>query len=108
MTHEEFVQKYRAGLIQAEVDQTLARRLLENSDLLPKRYRAAHYFWAWVWFLSFPLAAVCFIWVRWWVGLVVLLLALVLPRAIKKSAAGFVLEHALEDEKFYNIAVEKK
>jgi hypothetical protein len=42
--------------------------------------------------------------VKWWLGLVVLALGFFLPRAIRESSTGFVLDQALEDEEFYNFA----
>jgi hypothetical protein len=101
MEHSEFAHGYRAGLLKAHVDQSAALRLA-NSGALPRRFRAAHTFWTWVWFLSFPAAIACFVWVRWWVGATILVVGFLLPRAIKRSASEFVLEHALEDAAFYD------
>jgi hypothetical protein len=55
-----------------------------------------------VWSLRFSLAAVSFLWVRRWDDLILLLIGVTLPQAIKKSAAGCAREHAREDEEFYN------
>ena len=58
-----------------------------------------------MWILCFPAAIICFIWVKWWVGLIVLLIGFIMPSAIKRSASEFTLEQALEDEHFYDICV---
>ena len=79
-----------------------------GTTAMAKRYRAAHLFWSWVWFLSVPAAIACMIWVRWWIGLIVLIIGFALPKAIKQSAAQFVIEQALDDEQFYNLAIESK
>lgn len=107
MTHEEFVQAYRTGKIAARVNRSLALQLM-GTTAMAKRYRAAHLFWSWVWFLSVPAAIACMIWVRWWIGLIVLITGFALPKAIKQSAAQFVIEQALDDEQFYNLAIESK
>jgi len=104
MQHPDFVDGYRAGRLAAHVDGSAALQLA-NSSVLPRRFQAAHILWTWAWILSFPAAIVCFIWVRWWVGAVVLVVGLSLPRAIKRSASQFVLEHALEDGAFYDEVV---
>ena len=44
------------------------------------------------------------IFVELWIGLVVIALGFFLPRAIKASSTEFVLEQALEDERFYQFA----
>ena len=105
MKHPEFVHRYRAGLLKAHVDESAALRLA-NSGALPPRFRAAHTSWTWAWFLSFPAAIACFIWVTWWVAAIVLVVGFLLPRAIKRSASEFVLEHALEDATFYDQVLE--
>jgi hypothetical protein len=104
MTFEEFVAAYHSKQVAAHIDRSLALQLMEASAVA-KRYRAAHLLWTWVWFLSIPAAIVLIIWVNWWVGLIVLLIGFALPRAIKQSATQFVLEQALEDKGFYELAV---
>ena len=105
MTHNEFVQGYRSGQLAAHVNKTMAMQLM-NTTAVAKRYRAAHLFWSWVWFLSIPAAIACFIWTKWWIGIIVLVVGFMLPRAIKESAYQFVLEQALEDEQFFKLAIE--
>ena len=74
--------------------------------ILPRRYQAAHLLWTWIWFISLPAAVACFVWVRVWVGVIVLFVALVLPKAIKRSASQFVVDDALEDAEFFRKVVE--
>lgn len=107
MTHAEFVESYRTGGVRVHVDRSRAIQLM-NTRLPAKRYRAAHLFWTWAWFLSFPVSLVLFIWVKWWAGLVVLIIGLLLPQAIKTSACQFVLEQALENTEFYDFAVKSQ
>ena len=107
MTHAEFVQSYRNGQAAAHVDRSLALQVMDT-NLPAKRFQTAHLLWTWAWFLSFPVAIVLMIWVRWWVGLVVFVVGLMMPRAIKASAASFILEQALEDKEFYDAVTEMK
>jgi hypothetical protein len=104
MTYEEFIQRRQTGSISIGIDNTIAVTLVGG---LPMRYQVAHYFWSWVWLLSIPGFICVSIFVKWWIGL--LLLFLVTPmisKATKKSAAQFVLEHAQEDKEFFEMLVE--
>lgn len=104
MTHEEFVLRWRAGTLSADMDASTALRLIDH---LPKPYRAAHTFWSWVWMLSIPGFICVSVFWKWWAGL--LLLVFVTPMissAIKKSARQFVLEYAEENKEFFNKLVE--
>jgi len=107
MNHSEFLEKYRKGLARAHINESDALQIL-NADIMPKRYFYAHTFWSWVWLLSLIIGIPIAIWVNRWVGIVIFILGLVLPRAIKSSASGFVLEYALENEDFYNIVIESE
>lgn len=101
MTHSDFVDAYNAGSLKVHVDRSLALHLM-NTPMMPRRYRAAHLFWTWVWFLSFPAAIALLIWYRWWVGLLLFFVALFpLRNAIGRSACRFVLDTALENEEFF-------
>lgn len=104
MTYQEFIQRRKAGTISAGVANSTAMRMI---DQLPKRYRAAHIFWSWVWMLSIPGFICVSIFWKWWAGL--LLLFSVTPmiyRAIKHSAAQFVLQYAQENKEFFDRLVE--
>lgn len=105
MTYTEYKEKRARGLLKAGIDNSVALRLM---DYLPKRYQYAHIFWSWVWMLSIPAAILLMIFVKWWVGLLVLVFVTpTIFSAAKKSAAQFVLEHADENEEFFNRLVEK-
>jgi hypothetical protein len=106
MTHDEFVKAYKSGQITAAVNRRLALRSMK-SPYVAKRYKTAHLFWTWIWFLSIPAGILLMIFVKWWIGLLVFIIGFLLPRAIKESSTQFVLEQALEDEKFYQFAIEE-
>jgi len=105
MRYEEFMHLRRAGKIRAGVNHSIALQLIQY---LPKRYQAAHIFWSWVWVLTIPAFIYISIFIKWWIGL--LLICFVTPTissAIKKSAAEFVLEHVEENKAFFEKMVEK-
>ncbi len=107
MTHAEFVEGYRSGQLEARVDKVMARKLVKTRDLAA-RYRSVHRFWAWLWLLSIPFAIACLVWGKWWIALIVLVVGLLLPIAVKQSSYAFVLERALEDEQIFKAATEAK
>lgn len=103
MTHEEFIQKRKAGTIAAGIDRSTALKLI---DYLPKRYQYAHIFWSWIWGLSIPAFICVSIFYKWWLGL--LLLFIVTPlifHSIKKASADFVFEYAEENKEFFDMLV---
>lgn len=98
---QEFVSKYRAGQLKASVDRSRAMVVCDKSARLPKQYRAAHSLWKNVSFLLVVGGLISIIWVPWYWGVGALVLGVVMAPAVQKSAAGFVLEHALKDPVFY-------
>lgn len=72
---------------------------------MERRYKAAHVFWTWVWMLCFPVALLLGVFVAWWAGLIVFVIGLQLPRAIRDSAAQFVITQALARREFYDAAI---
>ena len=106
MTHEEFTRLRLAGKVVAGIDNSVAIRLI---DQLPRRYQAAHHAWSWVWMLSIPGFIAVAIFVKWWIGLLLLLFVTpLISSSIKKSAAQFVLEHAEATPEFFDFLVSKK
>jgi len=73
-----------------------------NGNYVPMRYRAAHIFWTWVWLLMFPAALVLGIWYSCWAALLCFMATGAVKAGFKQSAAEFILEHALENEAFYD------
>ncbi len=107
MTHKEFVEKYNSGKLNVLINRTYALRTI-SADYLPRRYFWAHTFWSWIWFLSIP-AGIIMLFFNIWVGILILFFISFLGgKAVKKSAMQFVLQHALEDEKFFKFAIESK
>lgn len=107
MRHTEFVEKYRNGLVRAHINESHALQIL-NTEMMPNRYFYAHLFWSWIWILALIVGIPLAIWVNTWLGIVIFVIGLMFPRAIKSSASEFVLEYALENEDFYNTVIESE
>lgn len=107
MEHTEFIQAWRGGKIEIDVDRSKALQIA-GSRILPKRYQFAHIFWTWVWILSIPAAIAVMYFYTWWAGLLMLFVwTPILSKSTKKSAMQFMIDHALENPEFYALAVEK-
>lgn len=106
ISYEEFLKEYKANKIIVKVDRMKAGRFVESKEA-GKRFKPAHYFWTYAsFFLMFVLPIIMLF--KFWVYAVLSFLGgIFLYQAVKKSAAGFVLENMLEDEKFWRFAVEK-
>ena len=90
MTHSDFVTAYRNGEIRVEIDPKAAGRLLSARLLLP--------------FVMMPVigAGIALALIGWvYSGIAVIALGIIAPRLIKRSAPGFLLQHALGDPKVY-------
>ncbi len=90
MTHTEFVSNYRNGTLRVRVDPQLASRYVSARLLLS--------------FVMLPVlgAGVALALIGWvWTGLAVIVLGIVLPRLIRRSAPHFLLTQALQDERLY-------
>lgn len=90
MTHAEFVSAHRMGVLRVRVDPQRASRYVSTRLMLS--------------FVMLPLlgAGVALALIGWvWSGLAVIVLGIVLPRLIKRSAPHFLLTQALQDENLY-------
>jgi hypothetical protein len=90
VTHREFAAAYREGRVRVRVDRQGAARLMSSRLLLP--------------FLLLPVMGIAVALAlagRYLVGAGIFLAALGLRFAVRRSAAGFVVRRALDDERFY-------
>lgn len=94
MTHAEFAAAWREGRLRVEVDRKAAARVVSARLMLPLVLLP-------VMGAGVALALVG----RYWIGAAVFLAALLLRLAVRRSSAGFILQRALEDERFYAEAV---
>jgi len=104
MEHSEFVETWNQGKLEVDVNRSKALQIA-NSKMLPKRYRAAHIFWSWVWMLSIPAGIAVMFLYKWWVGMILLLVTPVISKATKKSAMQFMIDYSLESPEFYQYAI---
>lgn len=90
MTHAEFAAGWREGRVHVEVDSKAAARAVSARLMLP--------------FVLLPVmgAGVALALIgHYFIGAAVFLAAFGLRFAVRRSAAGFVLQRALEDERFF-------
>ena len=90
MKHAEFVAAYRDGRLRAQVDRDAAARMVSAQLMLPL-----------VLLPLFGIAVALALVGRWVLGALVFVAALALRYAVRRTAPGFVLQRALEDERFY-------
>ncbi len=90
MTHDEFVAAHREGRLHARVDREAAARMLAARLMLPL-----------VLLPLFGIAVALALVGRWALGGLAFVAALALRYAVRRTAPGFVLQRALEDERFY-------
>ncbi len=90
MPHSEFVTAYRNGTVIVNFDPKLAARFLSAQLLLPLFMMPV---------LGIGVALALVGWI--WSGLIVIALAIIVPRMIKRSAPHFLLQQALADENIY-------
>jgi hypothetical protein len=94
VTHAEFVAAWAEGRLRVEVDRAAAARMVSARLMLPLVLLP-------VMGAGVALALLG----RYVIGAAVFIAALLLRFAVRRSAAGFVLQRALEDERFYAEAI---
>jgi hypothetical protein len=95
VTHSEFAAAYREGRVRVQVDREPAARLVSSRLLLP--------------FVLLPVLGVAVALAlvgHYLIGAGIFLAALGLRLAVRRSAAGFVVQRALADERFYAEALD--
>ena len=90
MNHGQFIQAYREGRIRVDFDPRLAGKFLSARLLLPLMMLPV---------LGSGVALALLGWL--WTGLLVIAMAIIAPRLIKRSAPHFLLTQALSDEKLF-------
>ena len=107
LQHTEFVERYKRGTVEVDVDRSKALQIANAWEKLPHRFRSAHVFWSCAWLLTIPAAFAAAFLYTWWAGTLILLVLMpALYAATKKSAALHVIDYAVESSVFYSYAVE--
>ena len=91
MTHNEFVEAYRAASIRVHIDHPTAARYMSDRLLLPLVILP-------VLGIGVGLALVGWI----WTGLALIGAATIAPMLIKRTAPHFIITQALQDRQFYD------
>jgi hypothetical protein len=94
MTHPEFVAAYHARRLTAHVDPKAAAKLMSSRMMLPL-----------ILLPVFGVAVAMALTGYLVAGALLFLAALAFRYAVRRSSAGFVLRHSLEDSAFYEQAV---
>ena len=102
LTHQDFVELYKAGKLAVHIDQSAAMHVCDRDPRIDKSTKAAHHFWKNVGCLIPLLGIGSFFFIKWYWALAIIFfgVGVVFP-ALRKSAAQFVLKAALEDEMFF-------
>src|ERR1700749_1737273 len=107
MQHSEFVDAYRRGVVQVDVDRVKALQIANAWEKLPHQFRTAHIFWTIAWLATIPEAFGAALFYRLGAGTLILFVLLpALFTASKKSAALHVIDYAVESRVFYDYATE--
>jgi hypothetical protein len=107
MEHQEFISNWRAKRVEVDVDRAKALEIANAKTVLPARYQQEYLWWTAAWLLTLPAALAAAVFLKWWVGLVVLLfLTPALFKATNKRAKRFMIDYALENGDFYSYAVD--
>ena len=106
MTHSEFLEAYHAREVKIHINRSEALHLVKTK--LFDRYTAtAFLILTWISVLLFPAAIALFIWFKL-LSIFVLIIAFMLPNAIRTSAAQSVRDKILKDEvAYYNLTRSK-
>ena len=107
LTHQEFTELYKAGLICAHVNQSAAMHVCDRHPAIDKPTKVAHHFWKNAGCLLPIVGAACFFFIKWyWASLIIFTGVMIVIPAVRKSAAGFVLDESLKNDSFYYQMIE--
>ena len=70
------------------------------------RFQIFFFICTWTWGLSIPVAIVSFIFFKWWIGVLILLIGFSLPRIIKHTSTGALFKQALRDKDLYDLLID--
>lgn len=104
MNFQEYKEMRANGLVCAGIEDSVALRL---GSYLPKQCQLAVAFWNIFAVLVVLVAILIAVFIKWWVGILILFFVPTIIRANKKSAIGFVLDYVEEDEDFFNMLNQK-
>lgn len=101
MNHADFVELYRQGHIKVNINRSAAMHVCDRDRRIGGPRRGAHSLWKNVGCLLPVAGIISLFWLPWFYCVGGVLLGFIVLPAVQHSAAGFVLETALEDPLFY-------
>ena len=104
--HVDFVSGYREGKLSCDISIYDVNKIA-LAGMLPTGYRAATSFFATIWILGLVGFIPIGYFLGWGWGAGTLVIAWLLPKAIRKTNSEAVLERALEDEQFYEAMIDE-
>jgi hypothetical protein len=107
MEHQEFISNWRAKQVEVEVDRARALEIANAKTILPARYQQEYLWWTAAWLLTIPAALIAAVFVKWWVGLLVLLfLTPALFKQTNQRVKRYMIDYALENRDFYSYLID--
>ena len=101
-THNEFVERWKAGDLTVSVNKWRAGDFV-LSKYADKHNKPAYLFWSWTGIIfAIPLPIALFFLTSWIHSIGSFILGLIVIRATRESACEFILQNILEDEDFWN------
>ncbi|MFW9851820.1 MAG: hypothetical protein ACFFDS_02670 [Candidatus Thorarchaeota archaeon] len=111
MTHLEYIESYNAGRIKADINKKQAFALMNKykfHNRAVSKFQVVFFILNWAWFLAIPIAIICFIFFKWWIGVIVLIVGFSIPKGLKEVTTQVVFNQSLKDKDFYDLLIETK
>ena len=97
---EEFVARHKAQDITPWVDINKGHALMK-APFAPSNWRVTIKLMTWLSLLAFPTAIVLFFFIKWWIPIIIIILAFQSIRAMREEAARAVVKTSLKNPEFY-------
>lgn len=104
ITHQEFVEQYKKGLLNVHINKSMAGDLV-LSKFGDKHNKPAHLFWSWTGIILTFVVPIVLLFVNWIYSILSFIFGLMVIRASRKSAEQFVMQNMIENEEFWNYAL---
>jgi hypothetical protein len=101
ITHQEFVEHYKKGLLNVHINKSMAGDLV-LSKFGDKHNKPAHLFWSWTGIILTFVVPIVLLFVNWIYSILSFIFGLMVIRASRKSAEQFVMQNMIENEDFWN------
>lgn len=106
LSHPEFCAAYHAGKVKLHIDKYEAKKII-GAGLLSPGFKQGQILIEWVWFLLLT-TAIALLFFKWWVSVIIFLIAAGIPESLRRGAAQSVLKEILSNEQFYLLFIDSK